>query len=211
MDEKKVDLILEDLFEVIKKGDINDVKSFIDQNQKDGVDLFKANIKGKNALMVSSYVGNKDIFQYLLEKGSDYKSQMKDGTTSLYVAAQNGNLDIVKLLLDKDVDINLARNSISPLIIATKNNHEDIVEVLLKAGADANLQIDHDINDNHINNLIPKGSTALHIAAIQDNATMTNLLLNLNYKENTNIINDQNDTPFSIAIENGRGEIVKIL
>ncbi|XP_067668166.1 ankyrin-1-like [Haliotis asinina] len=76
----------------------------------DDVDINSRGQCGRSPLMVAARIGDKEIFDLLVEGGADAKLVDDDGNTILHLASKGGNVDIVKYVLSLEiVDIN-ARN-----------------------------------------------------------------------------------------------------
>ena len=67
---------------------------------------------GKSALHYCIGKENYQLFDYLVEMGSDINLRTKDGRNCLHLAAEKGHLDLCKKLADKyNIDINITDNS----------------------------------------------------------------------------------------------------
>ena len=117
------------LIQVVEKGDINGVKTLLDQdadvNQKGGGGL----LNDGNALEVASSCGHLTIAKLLLDRGADVNAASGNmGWTPLSSAAWFAHTDIVNLLIDRGADINKAIRGLSKGI-GTRNAIELLREI----------------------------------------------------------------------------------
>ena len=93
--------------------------------------------EGQTALHKSSYLGDLEIVQRLVEGGADVNQQDAKGYSSLCAAAQNGHLKIVKLLVKKGANIHEAdQYGRNPLHMAAFNHRHETVDYLIRKGAE---------------------------------------------------------------------------
>lgn len=119
-----------------KKGHISAVKLLTDA----GAQLeMKEKEYQMAALGLAIHHKQKDIFNFLLERGARIHTPDKDGRTTLYNAACWGELTIIQQLVDRGVDIN-ARTSDgeTALIPIIQGGNFDAVRLLVERGADVN-------------------------------------------------------------------------
>ena len=80
---------------------------------------------------IASGIGDIDLVENLLNKGSDINAKNDWNDTPLHFASINGHLDIVKLLVTKGANINAKDNeSKTPLDIALQEKKDDITMYL---------------------------------------------------------------------------------
>ncbi|XP_071152250.1 ankyrin repeat domain-containing protein 29-like [Mytilus edulis] len=124
---------------------------------------------GGNALYFSTWNGNVEMMQLLLENNADYEYKqglcdsflekalphvadyiskksidyvfdVDAGSSPLHIACFMGRLDVVRCLLDYNANINITKeDGTSPLLYACEVGHEDIVCLLLDKGADTQI------------------------------------------------------------------------
>ena len=59
-------------------------------------------------LIFASMEGNKDIVEFLIEKGADVNQKDNDGNTALIVASEGGYEEIVELLIQNDITLSIS-------------------------------------------------------------------------------------------------------
>lgn len=130
----------EHLFRMASLGHIDSVKLIVEVND---VDLSKYdNNKHFNPIIyAASYSGNKELVQYLIDKGADPNAKTSGNETALHRAARGGHLDVVKLLVAYGADLNIIYNAnggLSPLSRAAESGNLEVVKYLVEKGADVN-------------------------------------------------------------------------
>jgi ankyrin repeat protein/Holliday junction resolvasome RuvABC ATP-dependent DNA helicase subunit len=126
------------------RGDLKMVKSILEK----GFAVDVKNNYGETALMKSLYSRNKDVVEFLLEKGADLHVKADDGNSLLHDAATfTENQDIIELLLEKDIRLLEEKNNRgeTALDIAIRFKNEAIIELLLKKGAIASGDIEFNL------------------------------------------------------------------
>jgi ankyrin repeat protein len=93
------------LFDLIKKGSVEDCKKFIEKNE---IDINKTFDKqGKfTPLILSSIYDNLEMCSFLIDIGADVNKSSELGITALMVAARNLHIDLCKFLIKKGANIN---------------------------------------------------------------------------------------------------------
>ena len=129
-------------------------------------------------------------------KGADVNVKNKFGITPLMCAAQYDALKIAKLLIKSGAKIN-DRNMyhITALMAAAMNNSARVAELLLEKGAPPEAKS-------------VEGRTALMFAAMKNSRDVAKVLIKKKADINTFDIN--NNTPASIATENGFKELLDL-
>jgi ankyrin repeat protein len=125
----------------------------------------KSTQAGASPLAEAAYWGHTALVRYLIGKGADVHSRLKDGGTPLIAAAYPGHRDAMQVLIQNGADVN-ARNNYgdTPLSMAVRGrNNGAAVKLLLESGA----------NPATRNN---EGKTPLDLATIVNNADVLQLL-----------------------------------
>ena len=86
--------VLHKWIDAAKKGDINTIRSYIDQNY----DINAKNNAGDTALTRAAYYGRTETAKLLLDYGADINVKDKDGKTALDYAKEKNSKEIVKYL-----------------------------------------------------------------------------------------------------------------
>lgn len=218
----------EDIFMSIKKGDLEIVKTLLEQ------DPSLLNVRGpleRTPLLESVLSRKADICELLLEKGADFNLTNKEGFAPIHFAAFTGEITIAKLLIAKGAPLNNNTNVInaSPLDLAAGSGRRDMCELLIAKGAPLELK---DKNGNTplmksvtagqgeiAGLLIARGaqvdardrlnSTPLILAAMTGQKELVAFLIE--NKADVNAVNDLGGTPAVVAAREGHQEIVDLL
>ncbi|XP_035232481.1 myotrophin-like isoform X2 [Stegodyphus dumicola] len=81
----------------LTNGDLDQVKDFV-ENQ--GVDI-NASIDGRLPIHYAADYGQKDVLNYLIDKGANIDAKDKYGISALLAAIWEGHTSCVKLMLEK--------------------------------------------------------------------------------------------------------------
>lgn len=181
-----------------KMGDVSGVE-FLLKNREIDVDLKTNDVDGKTALHVACEMDHLEIAQLLVRANANVDEVDNEGRTPLHTACANGYKDIVVLLVSK-ADLNKKdKEGKTPLHLAVFNGHQGVVEILIKLPS---LQL---IEDD-------KGNTALHTAVSTSNRSYRNIiLLCKRWKESTDRVNKNGDTPLTVACKMGYLFVVRHL
>lgn len=148
-----------DIFDVARKGTVEDVKTIMKQNP-DAIN--SVNEEGYSPLILACYRGNIDVAKFLIKEVKDINGSSSMGTP-LMAAVVKGHKEIVQVLLGNKADPNLTdANGTTALIYAVQFNNSAIVKLLLDYKADKSK------NDD-------KGKTAFEYAAFSNNEEIINL------------------------------------
>ncbi|KAF3069303.1 Ankyrin repeat domain-containing protein 50 [Trichoderma lentiforme] len=140
--------------------------------------------------------GQKDVFQFLLQKDASIHVTDGLGRTTLHHAADCGQLAVIQQLIDKGVDINArASNGEAILTPAIMKGHFDAVRLLVEKGADVNAR-------DSI------GFTPLHCACNLGDIDITRLLLERG--ADTSAI-CHTFTPLVLVVGHGKIDLVRLL
>ncbi len=223
------------LHNAILEGNLAKVKEFVES----GTDVDMKDKLGWTPAYWALSAGQKDIFEYLLNKDADITARTNImGLTLLHQASRAGFTEIVEQLIAKGTDVNVKDKAGSPpLQFAASEGHEDIVKLLVAKGANVNATSifgGHALGDaalagheDIIKLLIASGAkvnlnaeihlragyrgTALHAAATGGHSTIVDLLIANGADVN---INSRNGTQLHMAArcrDDTCAEIVKKL
>ena len=119
----------EELWEMVRNGDINDVKLLLGK----GADINTKDNDGWTALHYATRHQTTEMAQLLLDRGADINAKDNDGWTALHCAAVYKNTEMVQLLLDKGADVN-AKTDIGKdaLNYARENKNQEMEQLLLQ-------------------------------------------------------------------------------
>lgn len=84
-----------DLFESIRKNDIDQVKKLISS----GIDLDMRNGGGQTALHIASLYNRSTIAELLICAGANVNAKDREGETALHLASVNRSIDVLKVFL----------------------------------------------------------------------------------------------------------------
>jgi ankyrin repeat protein len=133
---RKVDPKVKDLWQEIRHGDFEKVKSTIKEfgiNVQDG--------DGRTALINSVCENQSEFVKWLLDNGADVNVQDRNGYSALHFVAQERLFAIGKLLLEKNADLELRdKYGNTPLWTAVMNSKQDLSIIKLFLDKGANLQ-----------------------------------------------------------------------
>jgi ankyrin repeat protein len=131
-----------------------------------GADVNSKDINKETPLHWAAKVGCENIVEFLLDCDANIKILNQSKRSALHTAAAHHHLQIVKILLSRGAEVNLVdTQGITPLFSAcSKAGGEEIIEALVFHGADVN------VRDN-------RGFSPLHLAVVQNNKNIVELLL----------------------------------
>jgi len=128
---EKEEELCRNLYWFISEGEYDSVKYLVENND---VDFSKCD-EGNYVPLIywAAGSGNKDIFDYLIEKGANPDVMTSDHETALYYAAYGGNLDIVKCLIKRGIQAYHPQyGDKSPLHAAAEGGNYDVFIYLAK-------------------------------------------------------------------------------
>ncbi|XP_013199739.2 26S proteasome non-ATPase regulatory subunit 10 [Amyelois transitella] len=176
------------VYETAYKGDFNQVKVKIDQNEA----LAKTpDSNGRLLLHWAALGGNENLVDYLIDCGCDVNAIDDTNSTPLILAASAGRYEVVRLLIGRGANVNHKTNrGQSSLHYACSKGHIEVVKILLDAGAN--------VNESDV-----LGATPLHRAAAQGRNNIVELLLETS-DVNVDLCDSTGSTALHLACEEDR-------
>jgi len=163
---------------------------------KHGAKVNIANDYEQTPIIAASWQGNPDVMSLLIQNGADIGFITENGNTILHNAAYIGNVACINLLIEKGADANKCDNEGKlPLHIALIEERTDAAALLMKSTENINLREK------------VLGNTPLHIAAINGNKELTEMLLNA--RADASVKNDAGLTPVEYATKYGYADIAE--
>ena len=150
---------------------------------------------GRTALHNSAINGSFDLFLYILGKGSEIYCKTKNMENVLHFSAKNGHVDISKFVLEyfrKDFEENNSRNQY------TLNSQSYMSQVFYKYNIIFLYAMDND------------GNTYLHLAAAENQAKVSELLLKYDADVIT-LLNNKDETARNIAEGRNHKDVLAVL
>ena len=200
MDKKSTFGFSTDIFYLMDKGDIKNLRKLIHKNKKS---FNTKNKDGNTPLYLASRRKNVEFVKFILNECDDINVNIRNGpkkTTALYATSSNGCIEIMKLLVHKGANIEVGgQNGICPLHKAAKRGHFEMVKFLTN-------ETSVDINSRDLD-----GYTPLHYACSGGYPKIIKLLIS---KEGINPnIKTLNDgyTPLRMGIMNLTPKIIRIM
>ena len=126
-----------DIFEASVLGKLEQVRNLMDRDPS-LVNSYSPD--GFTPVALAAYLGQKEVTEYLLEKGANVNAMAKNATgfTPLTGAIANNHLEISKILVKRGADVNHRyEGGVSPLMEASLNGSLELVRFLLENGADS--------------------------------------------------------------------------
>ena len=180
-----------EIFGVLMTGDTERLKGLLEQHP----DLVNArNENGDSLLLSAVYMGRKDLFDLLLEKGAG---------VSLFEASAVGLIDRVQEHVEKDPALVNAysHDSWTPLHLASFFGHKEVANLLLARGAD--------VNARSRSTRFAKENTPLHAAAANQQVGVAEVLLA--HGADVNAKDGSGFTPLAVAASSKNDLMVVIL
>ena len=87
--------------------------------------------------MRAAFLGEKDVLEYLAEKGADINAKDDEGRTALMESVNGYKAEIIQYLVEHGADVNAADNrGCTSLMRAAYIGYPELVKYLLDHGAD---------------------------------------------------------------------------
>ncbi|CAC5401582.1 unnamed protein product [Mytilus coruscus] len=215
-------------------------KLLLRQTEKPDINIRPYNF-GHTPLIVSSFKGDLQLVNLLIQHNCDVNLQDKGLRSALHYAVFKNHKNIVRILLENNINVNLLDNQQkSALLYACDKGHTDIVQLLLDDRCVSNTSFQCDINQGtksgtlplwvacfkgytkivkmllqqncEVNKLDEKGGNSFYIACQNNHIDICNLLIEHHVKLNINIsLNDLGYTPLIIASFKGNIAVVELL
>ena len=126
------------IFDAVKAGKLENVKSFIENNSQL---LQLKDEAGNTPLHVAIADKKNDIAVYLINNGSDVNSKSSKGETPLHNAATIGSVEIVNLLISKGTSVDvLDESNYTPLTNAVRAGSLEVIKTLIENKANINMR-----------------------------------------------------------------------
>lgn len=203
----------------ISNDDVQTIKRLLASSGNSKAQLQVRAETGKDALMISSKMGDFDFVEQLLALGADPESTSHTGGTPIMFAVLGNHYRIVDLLMSLGVDVNAqGSNGWSSMTIAAAKGYRNMLAILVTADAEINVldvyrwtplmrAVDNGhlesarylagLDDIDLDNQDEAGNTALHHAVANDRLNMIELLIGQGAK--TEIVNFKNQTARQLA------------
>ena len=124
-------------FDVARKGTRAEMQLLF-ENDKNSVNAIDDN--GSSMLILACYRGNRDVAQFLIEKGANLDYVSKNGTALMACVVKN-EFTLVEALLKKKANVDLSDdNGITALMYAVQLSNVEMVKKLLHAKANKALK-----------------------------------------------------------------------
>ncbi|MBT4962636.1 MAG: hypothetical protein HON32_00500 [Francisellaceae bacterium] len=171
----------------------------------------KQSDNGTTPLHLACQYNKKDMAEYLLSIGADYKVCQKGGRNVAHLAGEQGNIEMLKLII-KNLPDDASRNElvnqhdqhgVTPLYLVFQIGNKDIAEYLLSIGADCKI-------------CIKGGWNLAHLACIKGKLAILKLIIesftdDILRNEFINKQSDDGSTPLHFACQYNKKNITEYL
>jgi len=163
-----------------------------------GADVTAASHDGTTALHHAAGTGDGEMVRTLVERGALLEASNKDTSTALHWASGEGAAAALQALVELKADPSVVDGrGISALAMAVVRGAEKCTGLLAQNGADCM-------------GMLPGGMTPLHVAADMGSVGICTLLVEADQTP-ANTLDEQGNTPLSLATAGGHDEVVKLL
>ncbi|MFN7097869.1 MAG: ankyrin repeat domain-containing protein [Gammaproteobacteria bacterium] len=191
------------LIEAIQARQLVQVKILIEKGAnlhlQEGEQVHFYNNDENNPLHLAAEKGLLSIVKYLVSNGANVNARNRREVTPLHFAVHEGHASIIKFLIEKGADIEaIDIDGGTPLSWAAYVGKQVPLKLLTQYGADIH------IADNN-------NTTPLHWACYKDNFEMVKFLIKHGADADIETLNNNEETPLTLAILNGCTQIVLYL
>ena len=164
-----------------------------------GADVNARNKQNITALMLASFVGNRDAMKVLLSAGANKATENVVGNTWIHYAIHGDcSKDVLQSIIDAGADVNATnKQNCTALMLAGLKENVDAINVLLSAGAD---QTTEDAN----------GDTWIHYA-VHGDCSKEVLHSMIDLGADVNAANKRNCTALMLACMKGNLDAINVL
>ncbi|XP_063448453.1 ankyrin-3-like [Mytilus trossulus] len=206
-----------------EKGNLEIAKLLIEF----GADINKQDSRGITALHQACSSGYEKIVELLLENGANSNECSSDGETPLHITCSTSFYNIMNMLVAKRADL-MARSGktgLTPLNVLQRDNSEVLVSLLRNVISKDEMHsiIEYALKENdknlveiliksrhtEINEFMDSGKTALHIACLNGDLDIANLLIE--NQANVNTCTTKGETVIQLACLSSNCDLVKLL
>jgi ankyrin repeat protein len=211
------------LYVSIEKGKVRATEYLLDQGADPNIPIND----GRTPLILAVKLGDPECCRLLISHGADVHARTNDGATPLFMAVHKGGIETTKILIEAGVDaFSPFPNGRTPRETATAEGHTHLASFLhnLKEDDDPGNAILDAVYGGHYHGVYrllkidagllayrsaKQGWTPLHVAVMQSNQEMVDLLI----KEGAavNAINNDGMTPLHYAAGTGDEAMVRLL
>lgn len=170
------------------KGKYEQCKKLLDN---DVTDINYKDSSGDSLLHLAIEGGNKDLVEYLIDKGVHVDSRNKEGKTPLHYSASKGKSELIEMLIDKGADVNAKDNFGDTVLDLTSTG--EATYLLIDKGAKVIEAIDEETIST-IHKAAARGVTARVVALVKK------------YPELLESVDSEGQTPFYKAVLYGEHE-----
>ncbi|XP_071094926.1 ankyrin repeat domain-containing protein 17-like [Haliotis cracherodii] len=157
-------------------GQMEMVKYVLSLNK---VDINRRGQRGWTSVMVAARLGNREMLDFLISKGSNVSPTANEDTNILHAACIGGHLEMVKYVVSQDfVDINSRRwNGKTALMISAQWAHREVFYFILRRGGGKQFSPERYIPDKPCDQEGRSMDNQLHDACLEGNLNMVRRIL----------------------------------
>ena len=99
----------------VNQGDLDKIKKCVES----GYPVNSCDKNGMTPIHFASILGNKEILEYLINKGGNIQAVNNQGLSSLHYAAHSNNLEVIKIILKSQFNLRKIRSIDQPYLLST--------------------------------------------------------------------------------------------